>query len=378
MFRLHVLYDWFILLPISNAWMIHDLPTWSPLPNMEIISKSGLDSDTDSEVDELASDVDKSPRRFSGKHYNGSSQTSNSSPSRGKRQSKSTANYRASAVRQPVNSDARAAVLQSYEAHLTRTGTTSAYPCAPTADRADRPFPSPAKHTSQPAKELAKAPSEDGARTGTSISSVTPVAQEKALNVHITEQPVPSHAPPHIVQVVVQPAPRAPTSRFPRRAAFPTLRESSVPYIHTSPTSVSASAPREPRRLRERHAQLQWVPPQSATRRAVADIPAREVDQNELEVLTEASIAPVLFKKKFLRQPNEDRAEAAMRMNSRHLLARQRGQDSQSAIGQTQTSSSSRAGRAMAVPSMTRSRRRDLIIESIFGTEEGFTSASEA
>lgn len=357
---------------------MHDLPTWSPLPNLAIISKSGLDSDTDSEVDELASDIDKIPRKFSGKNYNGSSQTSNSSPSRGRKRPKSTSHYHASAVRQPVNSDARAAALQSYEVYLTRTGTASAYPSALTADHADRPSPRPVKRTSEPAKELANAPSEEGARTGTATNSATPIAREQALNIHVAEEPARWHAPSHAAQVAIQPALRAPASHFPRRTAFPTLRESSAPYVHTAPALASASAPHEPRRLRERHAQPQWVPPQSATWRAAADIPAREVNQDELEALTEASIAPVLFEKRFLRQLSEDRAEAAMRMNNRHLLARQRGQDSQSAMGQTQMGSSSRAGWAMAVPSMTRSCHRDLIIKSIFGTEEGFTSASEA
>ena len=109
------------------------------------------------------------------------------------------------------------------------------------------------------------------------------------------------------------------------------------------------------------------------------DIPAREVNQNELEAMTEASIAPVLFEKRFLRQPSEDQVEAAMRMNTRHLLGRQPGKNSQSLEEQARKGSSSRTGRTTAVSTMTRSVRRDLIIENIFGTgEEGLTSASEA
>ncbi len=313
------------------------------------------------------------------KKYTNSSQTSNSSPSRERRQPLSTFHNRVSTVHQ--RSDARAAAIRSYESYIAQTGSVSTYPSTPTTiSYAGRLPPSAANHRSELAKESPKATAKNDPQLSKDDSSAKAVAQDskQALNAHIAEDPVPSHTPLHTARVTVQPALRSLTSHFPRRTAFPTIRDSSAPYVLTAPTTASASVP-ERRRLRERHAKPQWVSPQSTARRTAMDIPAREVNQEELEALTVASVAPVLFEKRFLRQPREDQVEAAMRLNTRHLLGRQPGKNPQSLEQQTRMGSSSRTGRTMAVPTMTRSLRRDLIIENIFGTgEEGLTSASEA
>ena len=262
---------------------------------MGIISKSGFDSDdTDSEVDELASDIDRTPQKYLATKYN-SSQTSNSSPSRG------------ATLHQPTRSVARAAAISSYESYIAKTGTVSTYPSASTTTGfAGRPPPSAASHRSDLTKESPKAIAKNDTQLSKDDNSVKAAAQDskQALNVHIAEDPAPSHTPLHTARVPVRPALRSLAPHFPRRTAFPTLRDSSAPYVPTAPTTASASVPKR-RRLLERHAKPQWVPPQSAARRAAMDIPAREVNQNELEAMTEASIAPVLFEKRFLRQPSE-------------------------------------------------------------------------
>jgi hypothetical protein len=162
---------------------------------------------------------------------------------------------------------------------------------------------------------------------------------------------------------------------FSRRTFIPA--DTSIPTSEFIPSSAPTYTVREYPKRRRRQAQPQWEPP-NASRNKVVILPTREANEDELEVLTKASVSPVvLLRPKYAAIPRDEEKEAAMRWNLRWLS---RTFEKPSGEGKMQGVSKplldNDGSKPVAVPEMTRSQRRDLIIDGIDGKEEELESIS--
>lgn len=167
-----------------------------------------------------------------------------------------------------------------------------------------------------------------------------------------------------------------------RGNVLPIPRQSTAPYAPSDTASASASASATvfygPRRLRERPPQAQpyWTPPHPT--RQVPALPTRELPEDELEKLTQASVAASMVGPQYVKTAGAERMAEALRRNCRHLAASVAGSGSLDKQGPVLDHREVRAAKG-SVKTAARSQRCGLIIESIFGPdEEAMGSASEA
>jgi hypothetical protein len=162
---------------------------------------------------------------------------------------------------------------------------------------------------------------------------------------------------------------------FSRRTFIPA--DTSIPTSEFIPSSAPTYTVREYPKRRRRQAQPQWEPPK-ASRNKVVILPTREVDEDELEVLMNASVSPVVFlRPKYAALPRDEEKEAAMRWNLRWLsrtFEKSSGEGKMPGVSKPLLDND--GSKPVAVPEMTRSQRRDLIIDSIDGKEEELESIS--